>query len=209
MLTSCLASWICGGQIVNRLGVDAPTFERYAWGRMQLYNPDNLVLADSLYSVGEHKQNYKYKCLALSLEFPVRFSMGEYDRMDEAVREIKDLLSSRKDVRAFYFSTLHEYCQYLIHLGRASDAMLEARAMERMANEEKRPMGKMYAYRIIGLIQSYRDNSYLAIRNFTRAAEYCKEARAEQDLPNLYIHISHEYTRMKDFPQAEKYCSMA
>ncbi|MCR5841631.1 MAG: hypothetical protein K6G86_06095 [Bacteroidales bacterium] len=28
--------------------MDDPTFQRYAWGRMQQYNPDNLVLADSL-----------------------------------------------------------------------------------------------------------------------------------------------------------------
>ena len=204
------AAWLgAGAQIVNRLGVDAPTFERYAYGRMQMYSPSNLALADSLYALGEQKQNYRYKCLALSLEFPVRFSMGEYDRMDEAVAEMKAILRDRKDVRSFYFSVLHEYCQYLIHIGRASDAMLEARAMERTATEEKRPLGKMFSYRIVGLIHSYRDNSFLAIRNFEKAATYCKEARAEQDLPNLYILIAQEYTKMKDFAPAERYCEMA
>lgn len=203
------AGLVSRAQIVNRLGVDAPTFERYAYGRMQMYSPSNLALADSLYSLGEQKQNYRYKCLALSLEFPVRFSMGEYDRMTEAVSEIKSILKDRKDVRAFYFSTLHEYCQYLIHIGRASDAMLEARAMERTATAEKRPLGKMYSYRIVGLIHSYRDNSFLAIRNFEKAASYCKEARAEQDLPNLYILIAQEYTKMKNFAPADRYCTLA
>ena len=78
-----------GAQIVNRLKVDDPTFQRYAWGRMQQYNPDNLILADSLYTVAEQQGNYRYRCLALSLEFPVRYALGEYERMDEAVAEIK------------------------------------------------------------------------------------------------------------------------
>lgn len=204
-----LACQLAGAQIVNRLKVDSDTFERYAYGRMQQYNPDNLVLADSLYALGEQKMNYRYKCLGLSLEFPVRFSRGEYERMDAAVAEMKTLLAGRKDVRSFYFSMLHEYCQYLIHIGRASDAMLEARAMERLANEEKKPLGKMYSYRIVGLIQSYRDNAFLAIRNFEQAARFCKDAHAEQDLPNLYILISQEHTKMKNFPEAERYCALA
>ncbi len=87
--------------------------------------------------------------------------------------------------------------------------MLEARAMERTAGEENSAAGKMYGHRIVGLIQSYRTNSYLAIKNFTTAADYCKKARAEQELPNLYILISQEYIKMKDFPQAEEYCVMA
>ncbi len=40
------------GQIVNRLQVDDATFQRYAWGRMQQYNPANLALADSLGMLG-------------------------------------------------------------------------------------------------------------------------------------------------------------
>ncbi len=208
-LLLCLAGIGCGAQIVNRLGVDSDTFERYAYGRMQPYSHTNLALADSLYRQGVQKQNYRYQCLALSLEFPVRFAEGDYARMDAAVAELKDILKGRKDVRSFYFATLHEYCQYLVHLGRSSEAMLEARAMERLANEEKRPLGKMYSYRIVGLIQSYRDNPYLAIQNFTKAVRYSKEARAEQDLPNLYIHISQEYTKMKDFARAEEFCAQA
>lgn len=196
-------------QIVNRLKVDDPTFQRYAWGRMQQYNPDNLVLADSLYNAGVLSGNFKYKCLGLSLEFPVRFALGEYDRMEAAVMEIKQMLEERTDTRAFYYPTLHEYCQYLVHIGRASDAMLEARAMERIAGEEKSPAGLMYAHRIVGLIQSYRTNSWLAIQNFTRAADFCKEARAEQELPNLYILIAQEYIKMKDFGPAVDYCEQA
>ena len=47
-------------QIVNRLKVDDPTFQRYAFGRMQLYNPDNLLLADSLYTAGMQRDNFRY-----------------------------------------------------------------------------------------------------------------------------------------------------
>ncbi len=196
-------------QIVNRLKVDAPTFERYAFGRMQQYNPDNLVLADSLYAAGVERNDFKYMCLGLSLEYPVRFALGEYDRMDSAVAEIKQLTGDRKECRAFYFSTMHEYCEYLVHLGRASEAMLEAREMERIAGKEHQPLGKMYSYRILALIQSYRDNSYLAIQNFEKAVRYCKEARAEQDLPNMYILIAQEHIKMKDFGAAGQYCALA
>ena len=132
-LLALLSASAARAQIVNRLGVDDPTFQRYAWGRMQQYNPDNLALADSLYGAGAAAGDYKRKCLGLSLEFPVRFAQGDYGRMDEAVAEIKRLLASRPDARAFYYAVIHEYCQYLIYIGRASDAMLEARAMERLA----------------------------------------------------------------------------
>ncbi len=109
-------------QIVNRLKVDDPTFQRYAWGRMQQYNPDNLILADSLYAVGTQQGNYRYRCLALSLEFPVRYALGEYERMDEAVAEIKENIARHPEARDFYYPVVHEYCQYLISLGRASAA---------------------------------------------------------------------------------------
>ena len=198
-------------QIVNRLKVDDFIFQRYAYCRMQQFNEDNLGFADTLYRVGIYRENFRYKCLGLTLEFPIRFAQGDYARMDEAVSEIKSLLADRKDqnVRAFYYPVLHEYCQFLIHIGRASDAMLEARGMERIATEEKSPLGKMYAHRVVGLIQSYRTNSYLAIENFTKAADYCKEAKAEQELPNLLILIAQEYIKMKDFDKADQFCSDA
>ncbi len=196
-------------QIVNRLKVDDPTFQRYAWGRIQQYNPDNLVLADSLYTVAVQQGNYRYRCLALSLEFPVRYALGEYERMDEAVTEIKEIIGRHPEAREFYYPTLYEYCQYLVSLDRASDAMLEARAMERIATEENSASGHMYAHRIVGLIQSYRTNSHLAIQNYLKAVEDSQAARAEQELPNLYILIAQEYIRQKDFKQAEAYCRKA
>ena len=206
-----LGSLCCRAQIVNRLKIDKDLFQRYAWCRMQQFNADNLSFADSLYRYGIFRDDFRYKCLGLTLEFPVRFAQGDYTRMDEAVAEIKELAGGRKDknVRSFYYPVLHEYCQFLIHTGRASDAMLEARAMERIASEEKSSLGKMYAHRIVGLIQSYRTNSYLAIRNFTRAADYCLEARAEQELPNLYILIAQEYIKLREFAKAEEFCVKA
>lgn len=197
------------GQIVNRLRVDQKTFLRYAYGRMQEFNEDNLFLADSLYAEGQAQGNFRLKCLGLSLEMPVRYSQGQYERMDSTAAEIKRLLRDRKDLREFYFSTLHEYCEFLIHTGRVSDAMLEARAMERLASEEKKPLGRMYSYRIIGLIQSYRDNHYLAIQNLEKAVRFCREAHAEQDLPNLCILIAQENIKMGNFHEADNYCLQA
>ena len=208
-LCACLLCFSAAGQIVNRLRVDQDTFLRYAYGRMQQFNPRNLALADSLYSVGVRKDNICYKCLALSLEMPIRFSQGDYARMDETALEVKQLLGDRKEYRDFYFTFLHEYCEYLVHIGRASDAVLEARAMERLASSERRPSGKMYSYRIVGLIQSSRDNSYLAIQNMKKAVRFCKEAKSEQDLPNLYLLIAQEYVKMKDFTAAADYLAMA
>ena len=204
---------LCGlggrAQIVNRLRVDKPTFLRCAYGRMQEYNPDNLVLADSLYQAGVQQNNFRYKCLGLSLEMPVRFAQGDYARMDETAAEIKELLAERKDLREFYFSTLHEYCEFLVYAGRMGDAVLEARAMERLASQEKKPVGRMYAYRIIGLIQSHRNNPHLAILNLEKAVRYSREARAEQDLPNLYILLAQEHVKARQFIPAEDYCDKA
>ena len=212
LLISALALSLClaaPGQIVNRLRVDKDTFTRYAWGRMQEFNPANLTLADSLYREGEAQGNFRLKCLGLSLEMPVRFVQGEYARMDSTATEIKALLADRKDLREFYFSTLHEYCEFLVQSGRMSEAVLEARAMERLASQEKKPVGKMYSYRIIGLIQSYRDNHFLAIQNLERAVRFCHEARAEQDLPNLFILLAQENLKMGNFPEADNYCLRA
>jgi len=204
-----LLSWGVGAQIVNRLRVDQDTFLRYAYGRMQQFNPANLALADSLYAAGQAQGNFRYKCLALSLEMPVRFARGEYERMDEVATEVKVLLDGRKDLREFYFPFLHEYCEYLVHIGRSSDAMLEARALERLALQEKKSLGLMYSYRIVGLIQSYRDNSFLAIQNLEKAVKYCREARSEQDLPNMYILLAQECVKQGDFPRAEDFCLKA
>ena len=205
----CCASFAGRGQIVNRLHVNDGIFQRYASRRIQQYNPDNLAFADSLYRYGKSRENFRYCALALSLEFPVRFALEEYDRMDEAVAEMKSLLIGHQDTRDFYYATINEYCQYLIYIGRASDAMLEARDMERMAGEESSALGRMYSHRIIGLIQSYRSNSYLAVQNFTKSADYCVAAKAEQEIPNLYILIAQEYVKMKDFDKAEEFCAKA
>ena len=196
-------------QIVNRLGVDDTVFQRYAYCRMQPYNANNLFFADTLQKVGAARENYRYQAMGLALEFPIRFAQDEFDRMDEAVAEIKTLLAPHPDTRDFYYGVINEYCQYLIHIGRASDAMLEARAMERLAGEEKSALGRMYAHRIVGLIQSYRTNSYLAVQNFNQSAEYCLAARFEQEIPNLYILIAQEYIRMRDFAHAEEFCAKA
>lgn len=211
-LTLLLAVLLClvsSAQIVNRLKVDKNSFERYAWGRMQPYSEDNLAIADSLYSEGVRKDDYRLKCLGLALEFPVRFTKGEYDRVDAAVAEIKTLTRGRKDIRPFYFPVLHEYCQYLVLEDRAPEAMLEARDMERIATTEGVFSGLMYSHRIVGLIQSYRDNHYLAISNFESAIRFCEEAHYEQDLPNLYILVAQESIKMQDFAAADKYCSLA
>lgn len=212
LLLALLAGLLClpaHAQIVNRLRVDQETFLRYAYGRMQQFNPDNLALADSIYAAGVRKDDYRYKCLALSLEMPVRFAQHDYSRMDETAAELKDLLIERKEARDFYFTSLHEYCEYLVRLGRASEAMLEARGMGRLAGSEKRPSGRMYSYRIIGLIHSSRDNHHLAIRNLEEAVQYCKSARAEQDLPNLYILIAQEHIKLRNFPKADQYVALA
>jgi len=212
LLLALLAGLLClpvPAQIVNRLRVDQETFLRYAYGRMQQFNPDNLALADSIYAAGVRKDDYRYKCLALSLEMPVRFAQHDYARMDETAAELKDLLIERKEARDFYFTSLHEYCEYLVRLGRASEAMLQARGMGRLAGSEKRPSGRMYSYRIIGLIHSSRENHHLAIRNLEEAVQYCKSARAEQDLPNLYILIAQEHIKLRNFPKADEYVALA
>ncbi len=209
VLAAALTGMAATAQIVNRLKVDDDTFQRYAWGRMQMYSQDNLALADSLYQAGVRSGNFRYCCLGLALEFPVRFAMGDYDRMTEAVQEIKSHLRSRPDCRAFYFQVIHEYCQYLLYADRAPDAMLEARDMERLASRSKNALGKLYSRRILGLIQSYRSNSWLAIQNWTKAAGYCKEAKAEHELPDLLVLIAQEHVRLGEFDKADEFCRQA
>lgn len=196
-------------QIVNSLRVDQKTFLRYAYGRMQEYSLDNLQLADSLYQAGMLQNNFRYKCLGLSLEIPVRFVQGDSDRMRLAATELKQMLQDRKDLRDFYFPVLHEYTEFLVRMGFISEAMLEARAMGRLAETEKKPEGRMYAYRIVGLIQSYRDNHTLAVRNLEKAVHFCREAHLDQELPNLYILLAQENVHLKHFSEADKYCALA
>lgn len=209
ILTAALLCLGARAQIVNRLRVDQETFLRYAYGRMQQYSLDNLELADSLYTAGVQKNNFRYKCLGLSLEIPVRFVQGDREKMTAAAEEVKTILADRRDLRDFYFATLHEYSEYLVRMGYVSDAMLEARAMERLASAEKKPEGRMYAYRIIGLIHSYRDNHELAAKNLEKAVRFCRESNSEQELPNLYILLSQENVSMKRFSEAEAYCTRA
>lgn len=210
-LSAALVCLFADAQIVNRLRVDKETFLRYAYGRMQQFNPDNLAIADSIYAAGVRKDDFRYKSLALSLEMPVRFALHQYARMDSTAVEIRELLGARKekDTRDFYFTFLHEYCEYLIRLGRASDAMLLARDLGRIASAEKRASGKMYSYRIIGLIHSSRENHHLAIRNLEEAVTFCKAAHAEQDLPNLYILLAQEHVEAGAFEKAEEYVAKA
>lgn len=212
LLLCLLSAMICllsDAQIVNRLRVDQDTFVRYAYGRMQQFNPDNLAIADSIYRIGVRRDDYRYKCLALSLEMPVRYALHQYERMDSTVAEMKAMLETREPLRDFYFPFLHEYCEFLVHLGRASEAMLIAREMGRLSSVERRPSGKMYSYRIIGLIHSSRENHHLAIRNLEEAVNYCRAARAEQDLPNLYLFLSQECVMTGDFAKAEEYVAHA
>ena len=60
---ACFVVFVSEAQIVNRLNVDPVTFQSYAWGRMQQYNPVNLPLADSLYAEGVRQDNFRIKCL--------------------------------------------------------------------------------------------------------------------------------------------------
>lgn len=209
VLSVCLACTLAEAQIVNRMRVDKNVFLRYAYGRMQQFNTANLALADSIYTVGAQKDDYRYKCLALSLEMPVRYYLGEYSRMDSTVVEVKELIGGRKDLREFYFPFLHEYCEYLVRLDRAPEAMLLAREMERLAAAERQPLGRMYAYRIVGLIHSARDNHYLAIQNLEKAARFSRDAHAAQNLPVLYLLMAQECVKMKDFAKAEEYIGKA
>ena len=168
VLLAALLCLVSQAQIVNRLKVDGSTFQRYANGRMQLFNPANLALADSLYTEGTRSGSYKLKCLALSLEMPVRYVQKEYERMDLCALEIKSIFDHYtvpKDILPFYYSTLNEYCRYLIDSGREADAVLEARALERRAQKDRSDLGRMYACSLIGLIQSYRSNPWAAVKD--------------------------------------------
>lgn len=215
LLSFVLMALLCLGaraQIVNRLKVDGPTFQRYAWGRMQLFNPENLDLADSLYTVGVREGSYKLKCLGLSLEMPVRYALGDYDRMDVCALEIKSIFDGNRvprDVLPFLYATVHEYCEYLIGAGRGADAMLEARALQRRAEKDRSDLGKMYAYSVIALIQSYRNNPWLAVENYNLAVDFCTRAREEQQLPNLYLLLAIEEVKTGNFQAAQDYCAKA
>lgn len=202
-----LPAQILTAQIQNRMNVDDAIFQRYAYGRMQQYNRSNLALADSIYLVGQKQEDPRLMVLGLSLEMPARYASGDFSRMDSIMSEAKSLLLSgrKKSDLEFLYPMGFDYCQLLLSIGRASDAMLEAREMERDASENKNALGKMFAYRIIGQIQAYRSNSVLAIRNYQKAVDYCIEAKQEQELPNLYILIAQEMIKLHRYEEAIHY----
>lgn len=70
-------------------------------------------------------------------------------------------------------------------------------------------MGEMYSYRILGLIQSYRNNAGLAVENLLLAIHFCREARAEQELPNLYLLLAQEQMKMGEYQDAHQSCNEA
>ena len=100
LLASGLSAY---GQIRNRLGVDDVVFQRYANGRMQQYNPENLLVADSIYRHGVYKNDTRVKMLALSLELPVRFIGKDTTRVNEIVTELKALSNTGKKISEFYY----------------------------------------------------------------------------------------------------------
>ena len=55
----------------------------------------------------------------------------------------------------------------------------------------------------------HRNNSYLAGQNLEEAVCFCREARAEQELPNLFILLAQEQMKMGQFTQAHQSCTEA
>ena len=196
-------------QIRNRLDVKKEIFLRYADGRIRQYDSSNLLLADSIYRYGKLKNDSRVKMLGLSLELPPRFVTGDTVRVKEIVSELKTMADLDKKMREFYFVTMYDYCNMLMNAGHISEAMLEARDMASRASRAKSNAGNMYAHRIIGLIQSFRTNSELAVRNYNKAADYCVLAKEEQELPGIYMLIAREMIRMRRYDEVEHYFTMA
>lgn len=205
-----IAVSVCASaQIRNRLGVGNELYLKYANGRIRQFDESNLQLADSIYRYGVHKNDSRIRMLALSLELPPRFIRDDRERVDEIVAELKTMSGYSTTMREFYFLTMYDYCSMLIMAGRIQTAMLEARGMSSAAAKSGSNLGQMYAHRVIGLIQSYRSNSELAIQNFKKAAEYCVKAKEEQELPVIYNMIARELIKLGRFDDVEYYCSMA
>lgn len=196
-------------QIRNRLGVGNELFLKYANGRIRQYDESNILLADSIYRYGVIKSDSRIRMLALSLELPPRFIRNDTLRVADIVSELKSMAGYNSRMREFYFLTMNDYCNMLIMAGRISDAMLQARAISSMAASSGSNLGQMYAYRVIGLIQSYRSNSELAILNFKKSADFCVRAKEEQELPVIYNLIARELIKLGRFNEVEHYCAMA
>ena len=196
-------------QIVNYLKVDRESYLKYADCRMLPFREGNMAVADSLYSEGVASGDYRKMAYALHVKMSVYYVDGDMERMNGCFEEIRSLVADRKDARPFWLGVQQEWCFDLIKKGRTAEAMLEARAMERQANVDKSALGRVYSHKIIGLIQSERTNSTLAVDNFLKAAQFCRDAKAEHELPFLYILIAQEYINMKQYGNAEQYCSMA
>lgn len=197
------------GQIRNRLEVNNEVYLKYANGSIRKYDPSNLILADSIYQYGVWKNDSRYRMLALSLELPPRFIQHDSIRSAQIVAELKSMAGYSRIMMEFYFMTMYDWCNMLLMSGRVSDAMLEARDMSARASKANSSLGQMYAHRVIGLIQSYRTNSELAVMNFRKSADYCVQAREEQELPGIYIMIARELIRMKRFDEVGLYCDLA
>ena len=178
MAVMCCMS--ASAQIRNRLGIGNELYLKYANGRLRQFDESNILLADSIYRFGEYKHDTRILMLSLSLELPPRFIRNDTVRVNEIVSELKSMSGYSSVMREFYFLTMYDYCNMLIMSGRISDAMLEARSLSTMAANSRSNLGEMYAHRTIGLIQSYRSNSELALSNYLKAAEFCILAKEEQ-----------------------------
>ena len=196
-------------QIVNHLKADRSTYLTYADCRMRPFRAENLQIADSLYALGTAAGDYRITAYALHIRMALDYVKGDMEGMNASFEEIRSLVGERKEARFFWLGVEQEWCIDLIRTGHAAEAMLEARAMERQAVIDKSALGKLYAYKIIGLIQSERTNHTLAAENFLSAANFCRDARAEHELPFLYILLAQEFIELKQFGNAEQYCRLA
>lgn len=198
-----------GAQIVNHLKADRTTYLTYAGCRMRPFRSENLHIADSLYADGTATGDFKKKAYALHIKMSLFYVEGDMENMNLCFEEIRQLVGERKEARFFWLGVQQEWCTNLIRTGHAAEAMLEARAMERQAVKDRNALGKLYAHKIIGLIHSERTNHTLAAESFLNAAHYCRDARAEHELPFLYLLLAQEFIDLKQFGNAEQYCRMA
>ena len=107
-----------GGSLIKLTGADVPSI---ALSTTSNLFRSKLPFADSLYRYGIYKDNYRYKCLGLNLEFPIRFAQGDYARMDAA---------HTVSLRTVFDNTLQVEAVYVVQRGKVKREAVQCQHLQ-------------------------------------------------------------------------------
>lgn len=188
----------------DRIPVDDDIMQRYAESKADMLSPDNIVLADSLYDIGEKRNDYRVKILALQVELFPQYVSGNEDRVKAIADEIEEIGLGHPDVQDIYIASHTQ----LIHLMSCSEDIVPATEFARRLFDNCHNLSKssqFQAYRALAEIYSARKD-FLSERNcYEEAIALYSGDEIEcspETLVSFYLSVSENLINLHRFDEA-------